>query len=231
MLHLIKLELKKGKLSKFIWGGFLAYGIIALLLLPIYLVEGPIEEAPVFVSYSEMFGLIDTLIRATFIIYASAMVASLIISEFRDKTMSVLFAYPISRKKLIWSKLSIVFVWAVVNIILANVLISGIIIAFNSHFQYIDDVITTELLLKQGAFILTNAFASAGMSLLPLAIGMIKKSGTATILSSIFIVMVVCSNNMGFTLSSIIAIPISLGLLGLLLTYLSFRKIDRVDVA
>ena len=70
-----------------------------------------------------------------------------------------------------------------------------------------------------------------GMSLLPLVIGLRRKSVSATIVSSIFIVMIVASNNFGVSLSSIVAIPLSLAAIGVLGTYLSFRNIDRADVA
>lgn len=231
MMHLIKLELKKGRMTGFVWGSVLAYGIMIGFLLLIYMVEGSSQTEPVFVSYEEMLGLIDTLVRATFIIYASALLARLIISEFRDKTMALLFTYPVNRKKLIFAKLSIVFSWTFVNIVLANVVMGALFLAVNTKMGYVDDTITTELLYRHGAHVIMHAIAAAGMSLLPLAIGMRKKSITSTVISSVFIVMVVCSNNMGFSLSSIVAIPISLGVLGVLLTYLSFRNIDKVDAA
>ncbi|MCR2807153.1 ABC transporter permease [Paenibacillus soyae] len=230
MRHLIKLELKKGKLFSYIGGSLLAYGILAGFLMLIYMVEGPSQEEEVFRDYGEMLLLIDTLVRATFIIYASALISRSIIGEFRDKTMALLFTYPVSRKKIIFAKLIIVFVWTFANIMIANALIGGLFLAVNSVTGYVDDTVTTTILLQHGAHVLTHGIAAAGMSLLPLAVGMRKKSGTATVISSIFIVMIVCSNNMGFSLSSIIAIPLSLGALGILLTYLSFRNIDRVDV-
>lgn len=231
MRHLIKLELKKGRLSRYIGGSLLAYAILAGFLLLIYMVEGPLQEEEVFRNYEDMFLMIDTLVRATFIIYASALISRSIIGEFRDKTMALLFTYPVSRKKIIFSKLIIVFIWTFANIVIANVLIGALFLSVNTATGYVDDSVTSALLLQHGAHVLTHALAAAGMSLLPLAVGMRKKSGTATVISSIFIVMIVCSNNMGFSLSSIIAIPLSLGALGVLLTYLSFRNIDRVDVA
>lgn len=231
MLQLIKLELKKGRLMGFLWGALLAYGIIAGLLLLIYMVEGPIQEEPIFQSYKEMLLMIDTLVRATFVIYASALLSRLVISEYRDKTMALLFTYPVSRKKLIFAKLIIVFVWAFANICIANLLVGSLIIAVNESLGYVKDTLSSEMLLRQGAEMLAQAIAAAGMSLLPLVIGMRKKSTSTTIVCSIFIVMIVCSNNMGFSLSSIIAIPLSLGALGVLLTYIGFRNIDKLDVA
>ncbi|MBH5319915.1 ABC transporter permease [Paenibacillus sp. GSMTC-2017] len=231
MLHLIKLEFKKWSKRSFVGGAFMAHGIMAAFLLLIYFTEGGMVEEQIFVDHSDMLSVIDTIVRATFIIYSSAILSRLIISEFRDKTMALLFTYPISRTKLISAKLTMVFVWTLLNVIIANVLLSTMFIVIDSQLNYIPGDLTSKVLYEHAILALMNAVAAAGMSLLPLIVGMRKKSVPATIMSSIFIVAIVCSNNGGFTLSSIIAIPLSLAAAGLILTYLSFRKIDYVDVS
>ena len=75
-----------------------------------------------------------------------------------------------------------------------------------------------------------NALASSGMGLIPLYFGMRKKSVPATIVSAILIVSIVCSNNGGYSLSNIIAIPIALSIVGVFIAYLSIRNIEHVDV-
>ena len=68
------------------------------------------------------------------------------------------------------------------------------------------------------------------MSLIPLFFGMRKYSVPATIISSILIVVLVCSNYNGLSLNDIIVIPISLACIGLFIAYLSIRNIEKVDV-
>lgn len=230
MFHLIKLELKKGRFNSYIWGSLIAYGIITGILVLLYFIEGINEIEPAFQNYEEMLQVIDILIRATFIIYASVLLSKLIITEFRDRTMALLFTYPISRKKLIFAKLSIVFAWVFANVIIANLIIDALFIAINSWFGYLSGTLTSEILVQHVINVLMQAVGAAGMSLLPLAFGMRKKSVPATIVSSILIVAIICSNNLGFSLSSIIAIPLSLAAIGILISYLSFRNIDRVDI-
>ncbi|MDO7906269.1 ABC transporter permease [Paenibacillus sp. JX-17] len=230
MLHLIKLELKKGKLKGFMWGPLLAYAIIAGFMALLYFVDGDNPADPPFHTLEEMLQAVDLFVRATFVIYAGAFIARLIISEFRDKTMALLFAYPVSRQKLISAKLLLVLVWTFTNVLIANLLIDALFIAINSSVGHVQETFTSDLLYSQGLYVLLQAAGAAGMSLLPLVVGLRRKSVTATLVSSIFIVMVVCSNNGGFSLSSIIAVPLSLGALGILVTYLSFRNIHRVDV-
>ncbi|MGG6311358.1 ABC transporter permease [Paenibacillus macerans] len=228
MLHLIRLELKKGRFSGYVWGALTAYLIMAALMATMYFVDA--IEDNIFHGYAEMFTLIDTLVRVVFIVYAAVLISKLIIGEFKDKTIALLFAYPVNRKRLIFAKLSMVFAWTLANVILANLFVDAVFLALNSAVGYVTEPLEAELLARHGLNVLLQALGAAGMSLLPLAFGLRKKSVSTTIVSSILIVALVCSNNFGVSLSSIIAIPLSLSALGILLTYLSFRNIDRVDV-
>ncbi|WP_172195991.1 ABC transporter permease [Saccharibacillus qingshengii] len=230
MLHLVKLELKKGRLGGYVYGALIALAAMAGLLLLMYFVK---EEgaAPVFKDRMDMLKAVNTIASATFIIYASALLSKLIIGEFKDKTMTLLFAYPVSRKQLIFAKLSIVFVWCFVNVVLANVLLGSMMLALDHYVGQLSGSISTTQLLQYGGYVVLQAVGAAGMSLLPLLVGLPRRSIAATIVASIFIVSIVCSNNFGFTLSSIVAIPLSLTAVGIFGTYLSFRNIDRQDVA
>jgi len=230
VLHLIKLELKKGRLSGYVWGALIAYAAIAGFLLLMYFAEGSNPPDPAFLNQADMLQAIIIMVQATFIIYASALLSKLIIGEFKDKTMTLLFTYPVSRKQVIFSKLAIVFVWCFVNVIIANLLVDALMLTVDRHAGYLSGPVTSGELRRHGLNVLMQAVGAAGMSLLPLVIGLRRKSVAATVASSIFIVMIVCSNNMGFSLSSIIAVPLSLAGLGIVVTYLSFRNIDRVDV-
>lgn len=230
MLHLIGLEFKKGRAAGYTWGSLIAWAAIVGMISLIYFVDGNNLADPAFKDQGEMLQVIEIMVRATFIIYASALLSKLIISEYKDKTMALLFTYPISRKKLIFAKLIIVFLWCFLNIVIANLLIDALFLAIDSYTGYLPDRLTRHDLFIHEGNVLMQALGAAGMSLLPLVIGLRRKSVAATVASSIFIVMIVCSNNMGFTLSSIIAIPLSLAGLGILITYLSFRNVDQMDV-
>jgi len=235
MLHLIKLEMKKGRMTSYVWGALIAFVAMVGFSTLFYFVEKTemvSEIDSVLRSYDSMFFINDTLVRAIFIIYASVLLAKLVISEYQNKTMSLLFTYPVSRKKLIFAKLIMVAVWAFTCIVIANSLLTGYILLLNSIFGYIDEAITVKMLGSQALNVVMQAIGAAGMSLLPLVFGLWRKSVPATVVSSILVVSIVCGNMGagGFSLSSIIAIPLSLAVLGVLLAYLSFRNIDLVDV-
>ncbi len=231
MLHLVKLELKKGSLRGYVYGALIAYAAIAGLLMLMYFIKDDPSAAPAFRTQVEMLSIVNTIVCATFIVYSSALLSKLVISEFKDHTMTLLFTYPISRKQLIFAKLSIVFVWCFVAIVLGNVLLDALLLGVNHFVGDVASALTTADLLRQVGYVTLQAVGAAGMSLLPLVIGLPRRSVSATIVSSIFIVSIVSSNNFGFSLSSIIAIPLSLAAIGIIGAYLSFRNIDQIDVA
>ena len=75
-----------------------------------------------------------------------------------------------------------------------------------------------------------NAIAASGMALIPLYFGMRKYSISTTIISSILIVLLVSSDNGGFSLNDIIVIPISLAFIGISVAYFAIRNIEKVDL-
>ncbi|WP_055666640.1 ABC transporter permease [Desnuesiella massiliensis] len=229
MLKLIKLEMKKIKMRGYIKGAFFsAIGILTMLF--VFMFIDKIEGLKVLTDYKEAFLVIDVMVRVTFVIFASVLISRLIINEYKDNTISILFTYPINRKKLIMSKLLIVLVFTFLAIIISNIFIGSILVIIDSVYNIIPGNLTMDIINKNLLRIITNALSSSGMSLIPLYFGMRKKSASATIVSSILIATVINSNNIGFSLSSIIAIPISLAILGVLVAYLSIRNIEKVDI-
>jgi hypothetical protein len=92
------------------------------------------------------------------------------------------------------------------------------------------DTLTVSTLGQQSARTLMNALATSFVGLVPLYIGMRKYSVPATIITSVLIVSLLFSNNNGFTLSSIVFIPISFAILGTLVAYAAIRRIEYKDI-
>lgn len=229
MLKLIKLEMKKVKMWGYIKGAIISnLVIIAILAIVIFasINEGDVE----FTRFPFVFSMVDALVKATFIIFSSVLIARLIIEEYKNNTITLLFMYPINRKKLIIAKLIIVVLFTFISIVLSNIFIDFVLFITNNFYNFMSDKLTTPLIIKTFITIGVNASASAGMGLISLYFGMRKKSVPATILSALLIVTIVCSNNGGFSLSSIIAIPITLSIIGVFIAYLSIRNIEHVDV-
>ena len=229
MLKLIKLEMKKVKMSGYIRSAIIA-NIVILAIMILMIFASKSEGAIEFTSATFTFSMVESLVKATFVVFASVLLARFIIEEYKSNTITVLFMYPINRKKLMAAKLIIIVSFTFIAMILSNVFIDFVLCIVNNFFNFIPDKITAAIVMKNLMTICVNALAAAGMGLIPLYFGMRKKSVPATIISSIIIVSVVCSNNNGHSLNSIIAVPIVLSIIGAIIAYLSIRNIEHVDV-
>jgi ABC-type transport system involved in multi-copper enzyme maturation permease subunit len=132
MLDQIRLEFRKHKFRGS-WLGVLIANLAIMGLFALMYFEPGMEEDSAMMSYADAFSFIETLVRSTFIIYASVLLAKFVIEEYKNKTISLMFTYPINRKKLMASKLIIVFVWTLLAIILSNAVVGGALLAVN-HF-------------------------------------------------------------------------------------------------
>ena len=229
MLKLMKLEMRKVKMWGYVKGAVIAnLVIIAMLFLIVFTSksEGDIE----FNTFTLVFSMVDSMVKSTFMIFASVLLARFIIEEYKSNTITVLFMYPINRKKLMIAKLLVVVLFTFISIILSNIFIDFVLLVINNFYNFIPDKLSTSLMLNSFMTISISALASTGMALIPLFFGMRKKSVPTTIVSAILIVSIVGSNNGGVSLNSIIAIPIILASIGVFIAYLSIRNIEHVDV-
>lgn len=229
MLKLIKLEIKKYKMTRYIRTAFIT-SLIIVLALVIGFYSSYYDDSSFLTSYGEVFYAIDVLNKTVFIIVAASLLAKLVINEYKSKTITVLFMYPVKRKELIAAKLIIVSVFTFASIVLSDIFSSSLFVLLNKVFNFVPDTfagISFEQLL---ASFLLSAVTAAGMSLITLYFGMRKKSTTATIVSGVIMVSFISSGSGNFSLGSILAIPIGLALLGVFVAYMTIRNIEHVDI-
>ena len=224
MLQLVKLEFRKLKLGGiFRTAALITAGVLGFVLLLAADPEGVAD-------YREALAIIDLLVRAAFIIYASVLLSRLIIEEYRNHTITILFMYPISRKKLLLAKLAIVCVLTFGLIVFSDVLVSAGFYFANEKMHYVSDPLTAEIMQNQAVDLALHAVSSAGMALIPLFFGMLRKSVPATIVSSILVVSLVNASNNGSSLGANMVIHVVLGAIGFLIAYGSIRNVDRADL-
>ncbi|WP_433946789.1 ABC transporter permease [Paenibacillus sp. SN-8-1] len=226
---MMRLEMKKYKLWGMLKGVVICILAIMALLTLIYFADKT-ESENTFASYHTIFDIIGSLVRITFVIYASAIIARIIIEEYKNKTINLMFVYPISRKHIMVAKLSIVFLFTLITVLLSNVFLDGMVMLADRAYDIVPETLTMEMLWKQVSSVLLSAVSAAGISLIPLYFGMRRHSVPFTIVSAVLIVSLVSSNTNGFTLSSIIAIPVALCFIGIIIAYMTIRNVDTKDV-
>ncbi|MEV5110082.1 MULTISPECIES: ABC transporter permease [Bacillus] len=234
MFKLMKLEWKKHKLSSYFKG--VAICIIAIFAAVSLMGMGAKGEGDAALTdFTKYMTLANLFIRITFLIFSAVILSRLVIDEYKNKTMQLLFMYPLQRKKLMRAKLTIVFSFCFVSMIIATFTISLLIFFMNPMMELFETPMTMGEIIATVPATFISAFMISGISLIPLFFGMRKKSAPTTITSAVIIGMLVNSNvgpgNGQVSMYDFIFIPIVLCLLGIFISYLSYRKIDKIDVA
>ncbi|RCX18235.1 ABC-2 family transporter [Fontibacillus phaseoli] len=223
MLNLMKLELKKQKLKGIILGGFIAIIVFMGSLIGVNYDE-PLR------SYKEAYVLTNSA-SFIFIIFASVLLSKFIIDEYKNKTVTVLFMYPLSRKKFLQAKMLIVLLFTFVFGILSRVLIFTGFHIFNRFALFVNEDLTNGMMVDYGVGFLVSAAMTSCISLVPLYFGMRNYSVSATIVSGIILMAVLnIGSGTEFTLNSIIYIPATVALAGVLIAYLTIRNVERTDI-
>ncbi|KXY30124.1 hypothetical protein AT269_25320 [Bacillus cereus] len=229
MLRLMKLEMKKFKLGWYVRGVIIA-NIAILALLTSMSIVSQIEGDPEIRDPQMILLAVSTLVRATFIIFGSVLIARLIISEYKNKTILLMFSYPINRKKMMVSKLVITATLTFITVILSNILVVGIFFGIDSYFSILPNPFTVDQLMQEGIKLVPLAIATAGMSLIPLYFGMRKRSVPTTIVSSLIVVSIAMNSNPTFPTATFLPLQLALAAIGFAIAYYGIKNIEKEDV-
>lgn len=230
MLKLMALEIRKNKLKNLFKGVHIVnFSILAFMILVAFIDRS--EGEGMITSYQDMFEGLYVFVKSAYIIFASVLISKLIIDEYKNNTITLLFMYPISRKKLMAAKIIIVFLFTFVNIIVSYIALGAILLGINSFVDLIPGELTLQLITSELIKTVVSAFYAAGIALIPLYIGMKKKSVPATIVSAVLVVSLISSGFDQFRLGNLAAVSIPLGLLGAGIAYLAIRNVEHKDIA
>ena len=184
MVHLLKLELKKFGTVRNILFTFAAI-LFSILFITVSLVDSMTDPQQSKDSFDSTFLVIGLLIMTIFLVYASILTARLVIAEYNQKTITIMFSYPLNRKQLIASKLIIIMVYTAFSMILAYVCCCGYIVAADRAFDMLDGTFQPAFLQTWIPSAVISVIVCAVLSLWPFIIGMIRKSVPATIVTSL----------------------------------------------
>ncbi|MCR8846039.1 ABC transporter permease [Paenibacillus sp. SC116] len=234
MLKLMKLEWKKHRVNSYFKALVICivaiFGAVALMAW-----TSGRESIPLFPDYEEFMSLTNIFIRIVFIIFSSVLLSRIVIDEYRNKTIQLLYTYPLQRKKLMQAKLAIVFGFCFFSIIMATMIINLLVLFLNPLLPLFEASARVGDMVASIPTTILNALMIAGMSLIPLYFGMRKKSAPATITWAVLIGFAINANvsteAASTSLFQFIAVPIAMCLVGLTIGYLSYYKLDKIDVA
>jgi len=233
MFKLISLEWNKNRLSSYFLTILIC--IVGIFGATVLMGWGSRSEGEVmFANYADFISLTNILIRIVFMIFAAVILSRLIIEEYRSNTIQLLFTYPLQRKKIMFSKLSIVFGFCFFSIILATAVISILTYFLNPMIGFFNQPMQVSDMISTIPSVLLGAFMISGISLIPLFFGMRKKSTATTITSSVligFAINATVSNGGSQAgLFQFIGIPVVFCVIGLLIGYATFSNVNKKDL-
>lgn len=218
--------MKKTAFSRYIVGGFIAsLAVTALLFFILYIDRNEFAATNI-----DFLFLVDSITRIVFIIFSGVLISRLIVEEYNDKTITLMFTYPISRKKIILSKLCIILMFTFFFIILTRFAATLAIHLLNNQLHFIQGEITNELIFNHFVNTLLYDISASGVSLVSLLFGMRKQSTRTTIITAVIIAFLLGAGNGDLSIGSYLAVPATLAAVGLTATYFSIHRIERIDV-
>ncbi|XCP86993.1 ABC transporter permease [Roseburia hominis] len=188
MAHLIKLELKKFGITRNIIVTLAAI-LFSILFITVSLVDSMKDPEQTKDTFESTFLVIGLLMSFIFIVYSSVLTARLIIGEYNQRTITIMFSYPLNRRQLIASKLIIIMVYTAISITIGYICCSGYIILADKYFDMLDGVFQISFFQIWIPMAVITVIVCTILSLWPFIIGMIRKSVPATIVTSLFVIV------------------------------------------
>lgn len=228
MWKLIRLEWKKCNIMKYIRNASI---MVVLLLILLLAVARELEFVETVLSHggSMLKSGVELFTNMSFLIFTSTMLASVIVSPYKNKTRHLMFSYPISRKKIVLSQMLSVWIFNFIALVLSKVLIYTMLVAT----KYYTSITAADITLESGRFyveIFVNSAVMVSISFIALLIGLKMKSSKATIIAGVILVCVTQGNIGIYTFIDKISFHIDLLLISAISVFLTLYKLETRDV-
>ena len=228
MLKLVRLEWKKNNIGKYIKGVIIMAALLGLFVFALAFLgiandpDGTLDAAP---GTDVISAPIELFTSMAFLIYTSVMLASFIVSAYKNKTMNLMFSYPIKRQKILASQMIAVWTFNFAALILTKLAIY-MCVFFGAKFMQSSFVVDFSIgSLSFYIQLILKSVVIVSMSFIALFVGMALKSSKATIVTSFLLIFLTQANIGDFTMAGNAVFPIILTAISLLFAALSIVNV------
>lgn len=229
MLKLIRLEMAKNNAAKYtLYAAIAILSLTALSMVFVFFLGADDPEIATGIVGVSFF--VETMTSIVFLIFTAVMHSAFTINAYKNKTMDLMFSYPIKRGKILASKILAVLIFNFAALIIAQVIIYGSIY-IASH--YLQPSIRIDFDISNITFYISVVLKSVSticISLIALFVGMINKSPAATIVASFFLAALLKGNLGGYSLAGSIIFPVVLTLISIVFAFLTISGVEKKDV-
>ena len=233
MLKLVRLEWKKNNIGKYIKGVIIMAALLGLFVFALAFLgiandpDGTLDAAP---GTDVISAPIELFTSMAFLIYTSVMLASFIVSAYKNKTMNLMFSYPIKRQKILASQMIAVWAFNFAALILTKLAIY-MCVFFGAKFMQSSFAVDFSIgSLSFYIQLILKSVVIVSMSFIALFVGMALKSSKATIVTSFLLIFLTQANIGDFTMAGNAVFPIILTAISLLFAALSIVNVESKDL-
>ncbi|MBB4825578.1 ABC-type transport system involved in multi-copper enzyme maturation permease subunit [Sporosarcina luteola] len=235
MLKYIQLELRRNNIRTYI----IASMIIAIVMLGfLYLLayapklEPSDKDLEIFLGYHNLIPLFGVLNMAAFCVLSAVMYSKLIVEEYSGKRTILLFSYPVSRIKILFSKLSVVGIFTILSMSSSNLMIYLIFGITENFLHLVNEAFTAVNMLHAIKTTLVMAIVAASIGIIATGIGFMKKSIPTTIITAVLLASLMCNIVANTTSSMMFMYLFSLVIIfiGMLFALGLVHKVSQMEV-
>lgn len=235
MKTLIRLELKRNQIRTYVIASLIiAITMLGFLYLFAYAprLEPNDKDMEIFSGYNNLIPLFGVLNMAVFCVLSAVMFSKFIIDEYSGKRPILLFSYPVSRHKIVVSKLIIVYGFTIISMVNSNLAIFFMFGITENFIHLISEDFTFSIMLQAIETTIIMAFIAASIGVVAVGIGFIKKSIPTTIVSAVLIASLMCNivvnttanRTMMFVIASVIIF------IGIIISMFLIKKVNSMEV-
>lgn len=234
MLKLIKLEWKKNNIGKYVRNAVILAAILCLFMFALAYFgiandpdTGVPDAAP---GNNTISSPIELFTSMCFLVFTSTMLSSFIVSAYRNKTMNLMFSYPISRRKILASQMLAVWIFCFSALVLTKLLLYGTILLGS---QFMVSSFPIDFNMGSPGFyvqLVVKSVVIVTMSFIALFIGLAMKSSKAAIISSFLLIILTQANVGDLTMANNAVFPVILTVISLVFALLSVYGAETKDL-
>ena len=229
----MKLEWKKNNIGKYIRTAVILTALLCLFTFALAFLgiaddpDGTLDAAPGMDAISSP---IELFTGMAFLIFTSVMLASFIVSAYKNKTMNLMFTYPVKRRKILVSQMMAVWSFNFAALVLSKLVIYLCIFMgskyMRSSFAIDFDMGSLSFYIQ----LILKSFVIVSMSFIALFAGMAVKSSKAAIITSFLLIFLTQANVGDFTMADNAVFPLVLTAVSFGLAVLSICNVENKDV-
>ena len=235
MKTLIRLELKKNNINTYILADIIiAITMIGFLFLFAYapLIDPNDKDMAIFAGYDNLISLFCVFNMAVFCVMSAVMYCRFVIEDYSGKRPILLFSYPVSRKKVVLSKLFIVCGFTVISMFINNFIIFLIFGITENFIHLVGKNFTFHIILQIAENTIIMSIIAANIGIIAVGAGFIKKSVPTTIVSAVLLASLMCNIvvNASINKVAIYVLTVIMVIIGIVCSGFLIKKINIMEV-